>query len=197
MRTYKPGLHARSPEARGTASTSCARALSSSAPSPTPAHRIWALLAEGNAPKTASRLRRARDPRRAARAPLQPGSGLPSDTSPRNFRVRWTFSGLVHRTRPLTESRRAHAGTSSRTSGGGKTATKARTGPLGKAARSQLGGAVGYRAAVARRRYRYPRSRPRGPESSSGAYPGWRRYRHPQAVAGRGREAHDRHGDQA
>src|ERR671912_1288785 len=123
-------------------STLWATACSGPDPFPTPAQRIRALLSEGKAPKP--------------EVETSNGSWLPpscsracstrirssSATLPRNFKVRWSFSGRMRRKALLAGRSRAARNSASLTSGGGKTATKVRTAVLTGAGLA-AGGAVG------------------------------------------------------
>src|SRR5215204_3629064 len=112
-----------------------------------PAHRMRALFSEGKAPKpevetsNGSCLSRRGSSARVSR----PRSS--SAISPKNFRVRWSFSGPMRRKSLLAGSSRIARNSAFLTLCGGKTATKVRTAVLDEAGLSAVcaadGGAVG------------------------------------------------------
>src|SRR3712207_2944808 len=93
-----------------------------------PTHRIRGLLAEGKAPKPDGLALNGSCLSRSGSRDFATWPGrASSEMSPRNCRVRWTFSGRTQRTSPTTGRARAALISDFLTSGGGKTATKVRT----------------------------------------------------------------------
>ena len=131
------------PSGSRASSTSPARVRRLVTPSPTPAHRTRAFSADGKAPKPSASISKvsclAATSRRTPPISVKDSSG----TSPRNFKVKWTFSGFVQRTSPFTFRFRAVRSNSFRASRGGKMATKVRTVSLFGFTVLAAGGAVG------------------------------------------------------
>src|SRR3712207_3032526 len=169
-----------------------------------PAHRMRALLAEGKAPKLDGSALNGPCLKQTGSRASATRSSSSFETSPRNLRVRWTFSGRIQRTSPTTGSSRAAPTSALRTSSGGKTATKVRTGStrgravLSNFARAAEGGAVGDEGGggpgadpVVHVDYREARGAAlQHAQDGGGAVS-------TEAVAGGGRQAYNRRGDEA